>query len=78
MNFSNGVWKVLVYKTTDNKVFSKVNESDTNDPTITGMWIGAEPISISDVNNDGVMEIVVSDKRYNLWWEYKNGTLYRK
>ena len=78
MSFSNGVWKVLVYKTTDNKVFSKVNESDTNDPTITGMWIGAEPISISDVNNDGVMEIVVSDKRYNLWWEYKNGTLYRK
>jgi len=77
MNDASANWKILIFKSTDNKNFSEVSDKLIENATFLNTPIWDEPISIYDLDNNGKVDVLVNDRNKNLRWEWNGLKLLR-
>jgi hypothetical protein len=77
MNDANSNWRILIFKSTDNKNFTNISNTMIENATFFNSPIWDEPISVFDLDNNGRVDIMVNDRNKNLRWEWNGSKLVR-
>jgi Secretion system C-terminal sorting domain len=77
MNDSRGNWRILIFKSTDNKNFTDFSNKLIENATFSNSAIWDEPISVFDLDNNGKVDILLNDRNKNLRWEWNGVKMVR-
>lgn len=68
MNYTNGNWKLHIFKTLDNKNYTNISNEIIKNNTNTGAY--SHMIDIGDIDGNGKIDVYVNDKSRNIRWEF--------
>lgn len=73
-------WGVYIFKTTNNLTYSDATTSFIQNNTFIppNVIIWNEPISIADIDGNGLVDLVLNDKNVKVRWEWNGSKLIRK
>ena len=72
---SDGGWELQVYKTKDNKTFTDVTKQLVTDNIFNNISKLGH-IAITDLDNNGFLDIFIKDKSKNIRWELNNNSTF--
>ena len=77
MNDATGKWKIFIYQSTNSINYTEVSNSliQNNYDANVNLW--DEPLAIFDLDNNGLIDILLNDKRKNIRWEWNGNHFVR-
>jgi hypothetical protein len=75
MNDVSGKWKIFIYQSSDFINYTDVSNRLMQQNFSSNVFLWDEPLAIYDLDNNGLIDIVLNDKTKNIRWEW-NGVLF--